>query len=268
MPESIGPQATRRGLTPEPARTNFGTVVWRMIMAILKMAAAVLLPAVFWIGYFHYKDRLRPEPAFNLLLSYLLGFASGLACFALYAGLAKAGIGVDFQALLVRTTPMQFFSYSVVFIGLIEELFKFLPFILAVSRFKAFDEPIDGIVYAAALAVGFASFENLGYLRHLGGLAFWGRAVASPLTHTVFSSIWGYAVARAVLLKGSVVFASVAGIALAGLAHGLFDYLTYSPSLRILSAVLILVIWAWGIVKLERKPGAAGTATSSPRIRQ
>jgi RsiW-degrading membrane proteinase PrsW (M82 family) len=227
-------------------------------MTILKLAAAVLLPAAFWIGYFHYKDRLRPEPALNLVLSYALGFASGLACFAFYGVLAKAGIAADLPDLLVRTTPLQFFSYSVVFIGLVEELFKFIPFILAVARFKAFDEPIDGIVYAAALAVGFAGFENLGYLRHLEGLAFWGRAVASPLTHTVFSSVWGYAVARAILRRRSVVFASIAGLALAGLAHGLFDYLTYSPSLRILSAFLILAIWAWGILKLEKKPEAAG----------
>jgi RsiW-degrading membrane proteinase PrsW (M82 family) len=225
-------------------------------MAILKLAAAVLLPAVFWIGYFFYKDRLRPEPPLNLVLTYLLGFVSGLLCFAFYAVLSRAGLVADFTALIVRTTPFEFFSYSVVFVGLIEEIFKFLPFILAVTRFKAFDEPIDGIVYAAALAVGFAGFENLSYLRHLEGLAFWGRAVASPLTHTVFASVWGYAVARAKLRKGSVVFASIASLALAGLAHGLFDYLTYSPKLRVLSAVLILIIWAWVIRKLEKGPKA------------
>ena len=227
-------------------------------MAILKLAAAVLLPAVFWIGYFHYKDRFRPEPPLNLVVTYLLGFASGLACFAFYGLLSRAGVAADFQALVVRTTPLEFFSYSVVFVGLIEEIFKFLPFILGVTRFKAFDEPIDGIVYAAALAVGFAGFENVLYLRHLEGFAFWGRAVASPLTHTVFSSIWGYAAARALLREGSAVFASIASVSLAGLAHGLFDYLTYSPKLRILSAFLILAIWAWGILKLEKKPEAAG----------
>ena len=222
-------------------------------MPIFKVLAAVLIPAVFWIGYFHYKDRFRPEPLRYLGLSYLLGFASGLCCFAFYAVLARAGITAEFQALLVRTTPVEFFSYSVVFVGLVEEIFKFLPFALAVRRFKAFDEPIDGIVYAAALAVGFAGFENLLYLPTLKGFAFLGRAVASPLTHTVFSSIWGYALARAILLRKSAIFAAVLGIALAGLAHGLFNTLTFEPGLRILSALLILVIWAWGIWMLEKK---------------
>jgi RsiW-degrading membrane proteinase PrsW (M82 family) len=227
-------------------------------MAIVKILAAVLLPAAFWIGYFHYKDRIRPEPVGNLVFSYLLGFASGLVCYAFYEVLAWAGVTPDFQALLAQATSMQFFSYSVVFVGLVEEIFKFLPFVLIVRRYKAFDESIDGIVYSAALAVGFAGFENLSYLPFLHGIAFWGRAVASPLTHTVFSSIWGYLVARAILLKKSGVFAAIIGIALAGLSHGLFNTLTFTPGLRVLSALLILVIWLWGIRTLEKMPKEVG----------
>lgn len=226
-------------------------------MAFLKVATAVLLPAAFWIGYFAYKDRLRPEPVRNLIATYGLGIAAGVACIGFYELLSRTGITPDFHEIIVRTTPVEFFSYSVIFVGLVEESFKFLPFVLIVRRFKAFDEPIDGIVYAAALAVGFASFENLGYLPHLKGLVFLGRAVASPLTHTAFSSIWGYALARAVIQKRSAAFASVAGIGLAGLAHGLYNFLNFSPGLRVLSALLILAIWAWGIRTLEKKPEAA-----------
>lgn len=223
-------------------------------MAIIRILAAILLPAVFWIGYFHYKDRIRPEPVRNLVRSYLLGFAAALLCYSFYAVLLRAGNTARLELILDPVISLPFFSYHVVVVGLVEESFKFLPFILAVRRYKAFDEPIDGIVYAAAIAVGFAGFENLGYLPVLKGFAFWGRAIASPLTHTVFSSIWGYAVARAILLKRSVVFAATVGISLAALSHGLFNTLTFSPGLRILSALLILLIWAWAIRILERKP--------------
>jgi RsiW-degrading membrane proteinase PrsW (M82 family) len=222
-------------------------------MAVLKIAAAILAPAAFWIGYFYYKDRFRPEPLANLIAAYAMGFASGFLCYRFYALLARAGITADFQAILTRTSPMQFFSYFVVFIGIIEETFKYLPFVLVVLRFKAFDERIDGIVYAAALAVGFAGFENLGYLPLMKGVAFLGRAFATPLTHTVFASIWGYTVGRAFLAKRSILVASVVGIVLAGLCHGLFNYLTFSHTLRFLSALLILVIWAWGIKILEKQ---------------
>jgi RsiW-degrading membrane proteinase PrsW (M82 family) len=240
-----------RLLTIDPAPFTLGPV------AAVKIAAAILGPAAFWIGYFYYKDRFQPEPLVNLLVSFALGFASGFLCYKFYGLLEAAGLLPGLQAVLSRTTRMEFFSYSVVFIGLIEEAFKYLPFVLVVLRFRAFDERIDGIVYAAALAVGFASFENLGYLPLMKGVAFIGRAFASPLTHTVFSSIWGYAVGRAYLAKRSIIGASVLGLGLAGLAHGLFDYLTYSHTLRFLSALLILALWAWGIRMLERREGAS-----------
>ncbi len=222
-------------------------------MALIKIAFAVLAPAAFWIGYYYYKDRFRPEPPVNLAVSYGLGFLAGFLCYEFYGLLALAGLMPGFQAVLTRTSPMEFFSYSVVIVGIIEESFKYLPFVLVVLRFRSFDERIDGIVYAATLAVGFASFENLGYLPALSGFAFFGRAVAAPLTHTVFASIWGYSVGRAFLAGRSILVASVIGLGLAGLCHGLFNFLTFSHALRFLSALLILALWLWIIRTLERK---------------
>ena len=90
-----------------------------------------------------------------------MGFLAGFLCYEFYGLLALAGLMPGFQAILTRTSPMEFFSYSVVVVGIIEETFKYLPFALVVLRFRSFDERIDGIVYAATLAVGFSSFENL-----------------------------------------------------------------------------------------------------------
>ncbi len=222
-------------------------------MSPLAVIAAVVAPAAFWIGYYYYKDRFKPEPFLNLAASFVMGFASGWLCFWFYAVLTRAGLVADYGAILRHSTPLQFFSYNVVFVGIIEEVFKFLPFVLVVLRFRAFDETLDGIVYAAAVAVGFASFENLRYLPHLSGAVFLGRAVASPLTHTVFASIWGYAVGKAFLARRSVLAACIIGIGVAGTAHGLYDFLAYSHALRIFSALLILGIWAWVIGMLERK---------------
>ena len=233
-------------------------------MGVIRIAWAILAPAVFWLAYYYYKDRRQPEPPANLLAAWVLGFLSGFLCFQFYGVLSRAGLTPDFRAVLSQTSPMEFFSYLVVFNGLVEEIFKFLPFVLVVLRFRAFDEKIDGIVYAAALAVGFASFENIGYLPHLRGLAFMGRAIASPLTHTVFASIWGYAVGRAFLARRSIVPAAVLGLGLAGLAHGLYNFLTFSHAVRVLSAVLILGIWMWVIRTLEKRAGGVRKPDSSP----
>ncbi len=222
-------------------------------MPILKIAAAIVAPAVFWLGYFYYKDRFNPEPLLHLIVSYLLGILSGLLCLGFYGFLAGAGVAVDSSVLVARVPPLEFLSHSVILVGLLEEIFKFLPFGFILVRLKAFNEPIDGIVYAAAVAIGFASFENLGYLPLMHGFEFFGRAVASPLTHTAFASIWGYAIGKAHLSRKPILPAAVLGIGLASLCHGLYNFLNFSVALRCLSALLILVVWAWGIKTLEKQ---------------
>jgi RsiW-degrading membrane proteinase PrsW (M82 family) len=221
-------------------------------MSIWKVLAAIFGPAVFWIGYFYYKDRFQPEPLVNLLEAYFLGFLFGVFCFYFYKLLPLVGIPSSFLAVLAKGNKVEIFAYSIAVVGVVEETFKFLPFILIILRFRAFDELIDGVIYASALAVGFASFENLGYLPHMKGFVFFGRAFASPLTHTIFSSIWGYTIGTAQIKGKSLIKPSLIGVLIAAFFHGLFNFLTVSPTLRALSALLILVIWIWLIRFLEK----------------
>lgn len=221
---------------------------WTMILLIL---SAIIAPALFWTGYFYYKDRFQPEPLLKFGFSYVLGFAAALGCLKLYDLISLAGVPTIYGTQLVTAERRSYLAASLLIIGPLEELCKFLPFFLVTLRFKEFDEKTDGIIYAAAVALGFASFENLGYLGYLRGLALFGRAVASPLTHAVFASVWGYAVGRAKLQNRSIILPALGGLALAALFHGLFNFLTASTPLRLLSALLILGIWLWIMVKFE-----------------
>ncbi len=136
-------------------------------------------------------------------------------------------------------------------VGLVEEIFKFLPF-LAVMRFSDFNEEADGIFYATACALGFASYENVHYLPGLAGFALYGRAIASPLSHSIFAAIWGHRVGVA-YIRGTRLWPAIfKGVGLAALLHGLFDFFTLSPLLRIFSALLVLVLWLWRIRTVER----------------
>jgi RsiW-degrading membrane proteinase PrsW (M82 family) len=229
-------------------------------MSLWILFAAIVAPAVFWIGYYYYKDCFRREPVANLVEAFALGFLAGFLCWAFYSLLSRLGFQVDFQAAYLARSRLDFLLYCVGTIGILEEAFKFLPFLMILRRIKAFDEKIDGIIYASALAVGFASFENLGYLTDMKGWALVGRAFASPLTHAVFASIWGYAVGRATILGRSVARASLYGLLLGGLVHGLFDFLTVSPVRRLLSAVLILLVWVWQLRLLEKERAKKGCA--------
>jgi len=222
-------------------------------MIIWKILASIIGPAIFWIGYFYYKDRKQPEPLINLIEAYLLGIVFGFLCFLAYKQLPSIGLAAGFNQVVSSGEGRQILIYSLGIVGPLEELSKFLPFALFILRKRDLDETSDGVVYAATVAIGFASFENLGYLPTMTGLAFMGRALVSPLTHAIFSSIWGYFLARARVRGGSEFLAAMFSLPLAAIAHGFFNVLTVSSSLRIFSAILILVIWLGLIYLLEKK---------------
>lgn len=222
-----------------------GVVIWKIL-------AAIIGPAIFWIGYFYYKDRRQPEPLINLLEGFLMGVLAGFVCFLTYRQLPLLGLPPGFNLVVAKGQAREIFLYSLGVVGPLEELFKFLPFALFILRWRDLDEPADGVVYASSVAIGFASFENLGYLPMMTGVAFFGRAVASPLTHALFSSVWGYFLARAKMKGQSIFLASLFSLPPAAIFHGLFNVLTVSNYLRIYSAILVLLLWLLLIYLLER----------------
>jgi len=219
-------------------------------MAAISYVSAIIAPALVWIVYFYYKDRFQPEPWRNLGLTYLLGLVGALACIFFFKLLPYLGIPED-PSVLMEAHGWPFFLYSIAITGLVEEFFKFLPFLLFVLRLKDFNEIIDGIVYASVIALGFASYENARYLAYMEGFALFGRAIASPLTHTIFSSIWGYTIGVAHIRRKSIAIASIRGLAIAAVVHGVFNFCTTSTALRIVSSLLILVVWIWRIRTME-----------------
>lgn len=220
-------------------------------MTLWIILAGIIAPALFWIGYFYYKDRAQPEPFSKIGTAYLLGLLSAYACLRFHELLPYLGIPYD-PSVLMYDDRLLYLLYSIGITGLLEESFKLLPFILVVFRFTCFDEKTDGIIYAAAIALGFASFENTGYLRYMEGWELMGRAFASPLTHSVFSSIWGYSLAVARFKRRSLFQAAWQGLLLSAICHGLFNFLTTSTSLRLGASMLILLIWIWLIRILDR----------------
>ena len=158
-------------------------------MTVTLVLSAIIAPALFWTGYFYYKDRFQPEPLLKFGASYILGFAAAFGCLKLYDLLALAGVPSAYGAQLLPAGREMHLAASLFITGPLEELCKFLPFFLVILRYREFDEKTDGIIYASAVALGFASFENLGYLGSIHGFALFGRALASPLTHAVFASL-------------------------------------------------------------------------------
>ena len=207
---------------------------------------ALIAPALFWAVYHYHKDRHQPEPPMNLLLIYALGVGAGYLGLHVYAALDLVGLRYD-AYLLAETNRIGLFFYALGIIGVVEELVKFIPFWLVAMRLQHFDEPLDGIIYASFVALGFASYENLYFLAGMGGFEAVGRAFAAPLVHVMFASIWGYACSQAKLRGQPVLPAALRGLGLAALLHGSYDFFAIglTPWVHVVPPAIILVIWIW-----------------------
>jgi RsiW-degrading membrane proteinase PrsW (M82 family) len=216
----------------------------------------------FWAAYHYYKDRALPEPPRNLLLCFVLGVIAAALSKAMYVGLGPLGLRFDASALAAESGP-GLFAYAMLAIGPIEELAKMIPFILVVIRLEAFDEPLDGIVYASFIALGYAGVENYFYLDYLTTTEALARGFASPVIHIVFASIWAYWITRARLNGRSVIWPACIGFLLAAGLHGLYDnmVLRYPVAALPIAATLIASIWIWRLRLMQGMHEEASTGS-------
>ncbi|MEJ2299262.1 MAG: PrsW family glutamic-type intramembrane protease, partial [Woeseiaceae bacterium] len=150
-------------------------------------------------------------------------------------------------------------AYAVLAIGPIEEFAKFLPFVIVVLRFEHFDEPLDGIIYASFIALGYAAVENLYYLQFLTVPEAIARGFVGPVIHVLFASIWAYWITRAHLARRSFVRAALLGLLLSSGLHGVYDFLVLLQPVAALpaGAGLIAAIWIWRLRLMRRMQQAA-----------
>ncbi len=204
----------------------------------------VILPVLFWTAYHWHADRHLPEPPGHLLLAFLLGIASFYLGLLMYWLLGQIDQRQDAFALAANDLP-GLLLYSISVIGVIEETVKILPFVLIVLRFREFDEPIDGIIYASFIALGFAALENLYYLDSLTTAQAYARGFASPVVHIVFASIWGYHIGKARLQGRPLLPVILLVLPITAILHGFYDFLAIGLPNVALPAVAALIVGLW-----------------------
>ena len=202
-----------------------GIVAVGGIMALVPLA--IVLLGIRWI------DRWEPEPRGVLLFAFLWG-AGASVLVALIVGLvaesvlASAGTGDG---------ALEFIG-AVIQAPIVEETAKGFGVLLIflVAR-KHFDGPVDGIVYAATVAAGFAFTENILYFgAELGGGegasvagVFIIRGLMSPFAHVMFTLCTGVAIGIAARRRGAWpgILAFFIGLVPAMLLHALWNGATY-----------------------------------------
>jgi RsiW-degrading membrane proteinase PrsW (M82 family) len=193
-------------------------------------------PGLFWLWYFYRRDALEPEPKKLVIQTFGLGILAVIPAVVLELPFRNTGV-----------------AGSVIVAPIAEEFSKFLIVWLTVYRNKEFDEPMDGIVYAAAAALGFASLENIGYFWRayendcLSTTVFL-RTLFSVPGHALFSCMWGYALGikkcyapknRTIVVSGLIV-----SVVLHGLFNGLLVQSTHTGLAIVIFFIFIPIMWS------------------------
>lgn len=227
----------------------------------LRFVLISFTPGIFWLWFFLRQDKIRPEPRKLIALTFALGCVSTIP-----AGIGNALFGAN--SLLDGSPHLLSVITAMTFVvGPVEELCKFGAVRLGPYRSLFFDEPVDGLVYAFAASLGFASLENFVYVLQYGPEVMIGRAPLSTVGHLVFGSIWGYALGQYYISGGrrrSLLFGS---LALAAGAHALFNILVFSFPLGAVALTLMGGIWSYRAIRKGQKDSPFRFRRNYPRIR-
>ena len=203
-------------------------------MQFLLIPVLGLAPGLLWLWLIYRGNKYRPDPKGLVIRTFLFGMVAIIPVVFVETALLLPYVFThidQFKNLSMtdfnNLTIGQIAYVSFVVAGVTEELFKFLAVRMTIYKSPYFDEPIDGLVYSSAAALGFASLENIGYLLSYGWQTALIRAPITTLAHVVFSAMWGYPLAlKKLKRKNSTLFLWL-GLAGAMAGHGLFDFLAF-----------------------------------------
>lgn len=199
---------------------------------------AAMTPACLWLWYFNRLDK-RPEPVWLIALAFVGGVACVPIAYALEIALMPWLPELD-----AHRSFAELFLSATIIAGAVEETLKFLVVASIAAWRHEFDEPVDGLIYAVATAMGFTAAEDL--MKLSGGIE-WG-VILSPPGHAMFAVFWGYELGRQ---RGRHGWAPklwiTLGLALSIVAHGLWDAFSFyreGPGSRdwVSAAVFILAV--------------------------
>jgi protease PrsW len=219
------------------------------IPALILLAA---LPGLA-ISYLIFRlDKYDREPLLPLLL-----------CFSAGALITLPVVWLEQQAYTAPHTSEWLYTLWLAFIAVAfnEECAKFLILWLGVYPRRFFDEPVDGMVYAVLIAMGFATIENITYAGRFGAEAILLRAFTAVPAHLCFAIIQGYYAGLARFGAATGYRTLLKGLVFSALFHGVYDFLIFqewSDWLFVLATFLMYLTLLYAVrlfrMQVEQSP--------------
>ena len=237
-----------------------------MLTTPLFLYLATISPPII-LGIIIWKSDKFPEPGKFLVTAFFLGVAIDLPLNFLIIfsedHLAPF-LGLDLEALqnyldggwkdknavypVGEGAFMNFFRAA-----FLEEGLKYALLIFICVRLEALNEPIDAIVYGAAIGLGYAAMENLGYLNSSSFENAWTIEMVKqryyPLVmHLGFGVVMGWLLSQNLFDETSKFkrrFVLILSLAIPVIYHGAYNYLRASDIFPILTILLVIAIVYW-----------------------
>jgi len=211
------------------------------------MLAAALAPAIILVLYIYIKDKYQREPLGQILKGLLYGVISAFLAIAFVTIIGFTGAFPSSDELYTTDDVLRkaFLAAAVP-----EEMAKLLMLWLLVRKNPYFDEYVDGIVYAVAVGMGFAGFENILYV--FDNTETWvsvasTRAILSVPGHYMFAVIMGYYYSYCHFHKGHNYVRMSMTLIAPIILHGLFDAFLMEQGViesNLLAGILVICFFA------------------------
>lgn len=213
----------------------------------IPVAILAIIPGILICVLIFYLDKHDRENYVNLLISFFVGVVAALPALLIQFWLDEAGFDPSENLGLLLVNVF-------IVVALSEELVK-LAGLLGIPYWQDFfNEPLDGIVYAVMIGMGFATLENLIYAYTFGIETTVVRAFTAVPAHGVFAIIMGYFVGLSKFRPDKKWQLILAGLGIAVGVHGLYDFFIlqhYYDWLMLMGAVMIVICsyFCWKLIK-------------------
>jgi RsiW-degrading membrane proteinase PrsW (M82 family) len=190
---------------------------------------SAMLPTLALLSFFMYSDKFV-EPKRNVLSTFILGIfiIAPLQVFS-YATMMIWGEPIDYSPFF-----RAFFKAA-----FLEELFKFCVLYFFCTKFTAFNEPMDGIVYGITASLGFAFWENLEYIYIYDDKDIkdalqtsWVRAFTAVPSHAFDGVIMGFFIGKHYFRKNKSNINLVLAMLIPVILHGFYDWVLMEESIN------------------------------------
>jgi len=221
-----------------------------VIMDLLRLFVIAVIPGIALAMGLYLTDRYDREPVWLLLKLFLFGMLSAVPTIIVERFLSN----INF---LPGLLSIAWTTYIVA--GFTEEFFKRLVIMRVAYNNIAFDEKLDGIIYCAYSALGFATVENIMYVvsgydadPYIG----WYRGLLSVPAHMLFAITMGYYLSLAKFSPDKETGARyfTMSLVMPVLFHGTFNFILLSQihMLMILFIPFVIYMWYVNLKKLNR----------------